>query len=45
MNMGPLRGQMLGGPVLVVRADPKSGDFAGVRPCDLELIRACWEQA
>ena len=44
-NTGPLRGQMLVGPVLVVRADPKSGDFAGVRPCDLELIRACWEQA
>ncbi len=45
MNIGPLRGQTLVGPVLVVRADPKIGDFAGVRHCDLELIRACWEQA
>ena len=45
LNIGPLRGQTLAGPVLVARADPRSGDFAGVRLCDLELIRACWVQA
>ena len=45
LNIGPLRGQTLAGPVLVARADPRSGDFAGVRLCDLELIRACWVPA
>lgn len=45
LNIGHLRGQTLTGPVLVARADPENGDFAGVRLCDLELIRACWVQA
>lgn len=45
LNIGHLRGQTLAGPVLVARADPKSGGFAGTRPCDLELIRTCWVQA
>ena len=42
LHIGRLIGEPLAGPVLVVRADPDGEDFAGVRACDLGLIRACW---
>ena len=43
LNIGRLVGQLLAGPVLVLRS--REDEFASVRNRDLELVRFCWNPA